>query len=87
MMSLILIENLCILLCRFECHTCKMVGGEGVCTVCAMVCHKDHDLTNARFGYFFCDCGAKDDGSCKVSHLVCSNIKLFVSGNHFKRNK
>lgn len=46
-----------------------MVDGVGVCTVCAKVCHKDHDLTYAKFGSFFCDCGAKDDGSCKVSKL------------------
>lgn len=51
---------------RYHCHTCKMVDGVGVCTVCAKVCHKDHDLTYAKFGSFFCDCGAKDDGSCKV---------------------
>ncbi|KAJ8300173.1 hypothetical protein KUTeg_021692 [Tegillarca granosa] len=50
----------------YHCHTCKMVDGVGVCTVCAKVCHKDHDLTYAKFGSFFCDCGAKDDGSCKA---------------------
>ena len=43
-----------------------MIEGVGVCTVCAKVCHKDHDLTYAKFGSFFCDCGAKDDGSCKA---------------------
>lgn len=45
-----------------------MVDGVGVCTVCAKVCHKDHDLTYAKFGSFFCDCGAKEDGSCKVEN-------------------
>ncbi|ESP04880.1 hypothetical protein LOTGIDRAFT_156120, partial [Lottia gigantea] len=50
----------------YHCHTCKMVDGVGVCTICARVCHKDHDLTYAKFGSFFCDCGAKDDGSCKA---------------------
>ncbi|XP_069121893.1 E3 ubiquitin-protein ligase UBR4-like isoform X2 [Argopecten irradians] len=49
----------------YHCHTCKMVDGVGVCTVCAKVCHKEHDLTYAKFGSFFCDCGAKEDGSCK----------------------
>lgn len=51
---------------RYHCHDCKMVEGVGVCTVCAKVCHKGHDLTYAKFGSFFCDCGAKDDNSCKV---------------------
>ena len=25
-----------------------------------------HDVTYSKFGSFFCDCGAKEDGSCKV---------------------
>ncbi|XP_052222057.1 E3 ubiquitin-protein ligase UBR4-like isoform X2 [Dreissena polymorpha] len=50
----------------YHCHTCKMVDGVGVCTVCAKVCHKDHDLTYAKFGSFFCDCGAREDGACKA---------------------
>lgn len=51
----------------YHCHTCKMNDGVGVCTVCAKVCHKDHDITYAKYGSFFCDCGAKEDGSCVVS--------------------
>ena len=62
-----------------------MVDGVGVCTVCAKVCHKDHDLTYAKFGSFFCDCGAKEDGSCKVSQLARPNIKLFVSVKKLKK--
>lgn len=44
-----------------------MVDGVGVCTVCARVCHRGHDVTYAKYGAFFCDCGAKEDGSCQVS--------------------
>uniref|UniRef100_A0A8C3UWM2 UBR-type domain-containing protein n=1 Tax=Catharus ustulatus TaxID=91951 RepID=A0A8C3UWM2_CATUS len=51
----------------YHCHTCKMVDGVGVCTVCAKVCHKDHEISYAKYGSFFCDCGAKEDGS------LCSN--------------
>lgn len=50
----------------YHCHTCKMVDGVGVCTVCARVCHRGHDITYAKYGNFFCDCGAKDDGTCQV---------------------
>ena len=70
-------ESLCNKLCTFtttqkefmnqhwyHCHTCKMIDGVGVCTICAKVCHKDHDVTYAKYGSFFCDCGAKEDGSC-----------------------
>lgn len=32
--------------------------------MCANVCHKDHDISYAKYGSFFCDCGAKEDGSC-----------------------
>ncbi|ODM96234.1 E3 ubiquitin-protein ligase UBR4, partial [Orchesella cincta] len=48
----------------YHCHTCGMVDGVGVCSVCAKVCHRGHDVTYAKFGSFFCDCGAKTDGSC-----------------------
>lgn len=53
-----------------------MVDGVGVCTVCAKVCHKDHEISYAKYGSFFCDCGAKEDGSCLVrdpcGDQVCS---------------
>lgn len=63
--------------CRYHCHTCKMVDGVGVCTVCAKVCHKDHEISYAKYGSFFCDCGAKEDGSCQV--------RPNASGHHGKR--
>ncbi|KAK0172054.1 hypothetical protein PV328_005423 [Microctonus aethiopoides] len=50
----------------YHCHTCGMVDGAGVCTVCARVCHRGHDVTYAKYGNFFCDCGSKDDGSCQA---------------------
>ena len=63
----------------YHCHDCKMVEGVGVCTVCAKVCHKGHDLTYAKFGSFFCDCGAKDDNSCKA--LVKRSPQSAMDGN------
>lgn len=50
----------------YHCYTCKMVDGAGVCSVCARVCHKNHDISYAKYGNFFCDCGAKEDGSCQA---------------------
>lgn len=50
----------------YHCHTCKMLDGVGVCSVCARVCHKGHDLSYAKYGNFFCDCGAKEDNSCQA---------------------
>jgi hypothetical protein len=60
----------------YYCHTCKMIDRIGMCTVCAKVCHKDHDVSYAKYGSFFCDCGAKEDGSCMA--LVKRNTQ---SGN------
>ena len=50
----------------YHCHTCRMLDGVGVCSVCARVCHKGHDLSYAKYGNFFCDCGAKEDSSCQA---------------------
>ena len=50
----------------YHCHTCGMLDSVGVCTVCVRVCHKGHDVTYAKNGSFFCDCGAKEDNSCQV---------------------
>ncbi|KAJ8985586.1 hypothetical protein NQ317_015077 [Molorchus minor] len=50
----------------YHCHTCRMLDGVGVCSICARVCHKGHDLSYAKYGNFFCDCGAKEDGSCQA---------------------
>lgn len=50
----------------YNCHTCKMIDSVGVCSICARVCHKNHDLSYAKHGNFFCDCGAKADGSCQA---------------------
>ena len=50
----------------YHCHTCGMLDSVGVCSVCVRVCHKGHDVTYAKNGSFFCDCGAKEDNSCQV---------------------
>ncbi|KAB0801611.1 hypothetical protein PPYR_03797 [Photinus pyralis] len=50
----------------YHCHTCHMLDGVGVCSVCARVCHRGHELTYAKYGNFFCDCGAKEDGTCQA---------------------
>ncbi|KAF5296758.1 hypothetical protein FQR65_LT10159 [Abscondita terminalis] len=60
----------------YHCHTCHMLDGVGVCSVCARVCHRGHELTYAKYGNFFCDCGAKEDGSCQA--LVKRNPQSIV---------
>uniref|UniRef100_A0A0M3HTT2 UBR-type domain-containing protein n=1 Tax=Ascaris lumbricoides TaxID=6252 RepID=A0A0M3HTT2_ASCLU len=43
----------------YNCYTCGMIDGEGVCSVCAVNCHRGHDISYSKQGSFFCDCGAK----------------------------
>lgn len=70
-------ESLCNKLCTFtltqqdfvnqhwyHCHTCNMVDRVGVCSVCAKVCHRDHDLSYAKYGAFFCDCAGRENSTC-----------------------
>lgn len=56
-----------------------------MCSVCAKVCHKGHDVTYSKFGSFFCDCGAKEDGSCqalrKRGGLVAGDSSSILIGN------
>ena len=59
---------------RYHCYTCNMFDGIGICSVCAKVCHKDHEVSYAKYSSFFCDCGAKEDGSCQVN---ISNSSLY----------
>jgi hypothetical protein len=65
----------------YYCHTCKMVDRIGMCTICAKVCHNGHDVSYAKYGSFFCDCGAKEDGSCLAL------TKRPLSGNQKKTNE
>lgn len=63
----------------YHCHTCKMIEGVGVCSICAKVCHRGHDVTYAKFGNFFCDCGAKENNFCQVSHFNFKYYKYFIT--------
>ncbi|CAM4878013.1 unnamed protein product [Rotaria socialis] len=76
----------------YHCHTCKMIDRVGICQICANVCHKDHDISYAKYGSFFCDCGAKEDGSCqalvKRSMIATTTITTQpISSNTLLRKK
>lgn len=49
----------------YFCYTCRLVGSEGCCSVCARVCHRGHDIGYSRYSRFFCDCGASTTTPCK----------------------
>ena len=66
--------------CRYHCYTCGLAENTGVCSICAKVCHRDHELAYSKYGAFFCDCGARGEAHCKVSasvahatHETCSH--------------
>lgn len=50
----------------YFCYTCKLMGSNGCCTVCARTCHRGHDVGYSRFSRFFCDCGASTTTPCKA---------------------
>ena len=51
----------------YQCYTCGLTGDRGCCTICALVCHKGHDVVYARHSSFFCDCGAEQGFSEQTS--------------------
>ncbi|CAD5111184.1 DgyrCDS518 [Dimorphilus gyrociliatus] len=76
----------------YHCYTCNMVDNIGVCTVCAKVCHKGHELAYAKCGSFFCDCGAKEDNSCqaltkRTSTYTTDTMLLTSTGSHPAESK
>lgn len=66
----------------YHCHTCKMIEGVGVCSICAKVCHRGHDVTYAKFGNFFCDCGAKENNFCQVN-IISTNSCHYCNNYYF----
>ena len=64
-----------------------MYDGIGICSVCARVCHKDHEVSYAKYSSFFCDCGAKDDGTCQVEIYVVELFIRFHGNDSFRLNQ
>ena len=71
----------------YHCHTCKMTQRVEMCQICANVCDKDHEISYTKFGSFFCDCGAKEDGSCQalVKRPTTTIIQPIVSTSSVKK--
>lgn len=42
----------------WQCKTCGLVNGKGVCDSCAIACHTGHELIDAGTALFYCDCGS-----------------------------
>ncbi len=55
----------------YNCYTCGLVWEKGCCTLCALVCHKGHDVSYSRYSSFFCDCAAEDGASSSQNRVSC----------------
>jgi hypothetical protein len=55
----------------YNCYTCGLVWDKGCCTICALVCHRGHDVSYSRYSSFFCDCGAEDGNASEQSRVAC----------------
>lgn len=56
----------------YFCYTCDLAGSDGVCSVCARVCHKGCELAYSKFSRFFCDCGHGSDNRSEGSGFAQS---------------
>ena len=71
----------------YHCYTCEMYDSVGICSICALVCHRGHSMSYAKFSSFFCDCGAENDerevGMCQALQPRTSNSKDSFIFSHF----
>lgn len=40
----------------YECYTCGMTEGKGICVQCRKTCHRSHQVERKPAGPFYCDC-------------------------------
>ena len=69
-----------------QCHTCGLVGDKGCCSLCALVCHKGHDVFYSRKSSFFCDCGAEQASNGDAARLRCKCLKAVPGKSLVERN-
>ena len=55
----------------YNCYTCGLVWDKGCCSLCALVCHRDHDVAYSRNSSFFCDCGGEAASSDDEIRVPC----------------
>ena len=69
----------------FFCKTCFRNEQKGVCTTCAYVCHKGHDIRFGSESGFYCDCRERYGVTCKCAqHIVVTpdNLPRFRKPRH-----
>mmetsp|Transcript_28026 Transcript_28026/g.42742 ORF Transcript_28026/g.42742 Transcript_28026/m.42742 type:complete len:4540 (+) Transcript_28026:153-13772(+) len=58
----------------YNCYTCGLVVDKGCCTICALTCHRGHEVAYSRYSSFFCDCGAEMASAGEENRVVCRCI-------------
>ena len=58
----------------YNCYTCGLVWDKGCCTLCALTCHRGHEVAYSRYSSFFCDCGADVSSAVDDNRVVCKCI-------------
>lgn len=64
------------MLTSFSSYTCGLVFDKGCCTICALTCHRGHEVAYSRYSSFFCDCGAEVSSAGEQNRVVCKCIAL-----------
>lgn len=54
----------------YFCYSCDLAGSDGVCSVCARLCHQGCELAYSKFSRFFCDCGHGSDNRRETGSSV-----------------
>ncbi|CAJ1939091.1 unnamed protein product [Cylindrotheca closterium] len=62
----------------YNCYTCGLVWDKGCCTLCALTCHKGHDVSYSRCSSFFCDCGAENNNPGEQTRVACKCVAPFT---------
>jgi hypothetical protein len=59
----------------YNCYTCGLIFDKGCCTLCALTCHRGHEVSYSRYSSFFCDCGAETaDSNNDHNRVACKCI-------------
>ncbi|CAI5437638.1 unnamed protein product [Caenorhabditis angaria] len=69
----------------YNCYTCGMTDSKGVCSVCAVNCHRGHSLSYSKKGSFFCDCGENNCAALANPRHI-PNIQNVIRGHVSSNN-
>jgi len=66
----------------YECHTCEFANDQVICSICAITCHANHDITYTYSNGGYCDCGGGDFGTCNAPSDYRTPLHSAAAGGH-----